>query len=201
MFNFNAKFDADLLFCSLCHFECDGHKVHILTEQHLPPLTSTVKSSLFTHAHSSPLSLAARLHRCHANCSCYIKNGWNFPRPMSYSYIYNLLWCYLFLRYAVRNATLVVEMRGYGSPWGGWQWKEEHALRRKHLGCITLEGGTGVQQAGRAFQAEGGARHGHFQGSMQPVRWRAVLEHAWSCWPSIPVPAPHIPGPSKPLSQ
>ena len=35
------------------------------TQWHLPPpLTSTVKSSLFTHAHSSPLSLAARLHGC-----------------------------------------------------------------------------------------------------------------------------------------
>ena len=37
--------------------------VHMLTQQCLPPpLTSTVKSSLFTHAHSSPLSLAAKLH-------------------------------------------------------------------------------------------------------------------------------------------
>ena len=35
------------------------------------PLTSAVKSSLFTHAHSSPLSLAARLHQCHANHSHY----------------------------------------------------------------------------------------------------------------------------------
>ena len=29
-----------------------------------PPLTSTVKSSLFAHAYFSPLSLAVRLHRC-----------------------------------------------------------------------------------------------------------------------------------------
>ena len=42
------------------HFECDGHTVHMLTQWCLPPpLTSTVKVSLFTHAHSSPLSLAA----------------------------------------------------------------------------------------------------------------------------------------------
>ena len=67
MFKLNVKFDADSLFYSLSHFECDGHTVHMLTQQHLPPpLTSTVKSSLFTHAHSSPLSLAARLHRCRA---------------------------------------------------------------------------------------------------------------------------------------
>ena len=64
MFKLNTKFDADSLLYSLSHFECDGHTVHMLTQQHLPPpLTSTVKSSLFTHAHSSPLSLAARLHR------------------------------------------------------------------------------------------------------------------------------------------
>ena len=34
-------------------------------------LVSTVKSSLFTHVHSSPLSLAARLYRCYTNSSCY----------------------------------------------------------------------------------------------------------------------------------
>ena len=51
-----------------------------------PPLTSTVKSSLFTHAHSSPLSLAARLHQCHLNCSRYINNGWTFSGQTS-SYI------------------------------------------------------------------------------------------------------------------
>ena len=60
MLELNAKFDADLLFSSLSHFECDSHTVHMLTHWHLlPPLTSTVKSSLFIHAHSSPLSLAA----------------------------------------------------------------------------------------------------------------------------------------------
>ena len=64
MFKLNAKFDVDSLLYSLSHFECDGHTVHMLTQWCLlPPLTSTVKSSLFTHAHSSPLSLAARLHR------------------------------------------------------------------------------------------------------------------------------------------
>ena len=33
----------------------------------LPPLTSIVKSSLLKHVHSSPLSLAARLHRWSCN--------------------------------------------------------------------------------------------------------------------------------------
>ena len=63
MFKPNAKFDADSLLYSLSHFECDGHTVHMLSQWRLPPpLTSTVKSSLFTHVHSSPLSLAARLY-------------------------------------------------------------------------------------------------------------------------------------------
>ena len=80
MFKFNIKVDTDSLLYSLSHFECDSHTVHMLTPQHLrPSLTSTVKSSLFTHAHSSLLSLAARLHRCHANC-CYINNGWTSSR-------------------------------------------------------------------------------------------------------------------------
>ena len=71
MFKLNTKFDADSLLCSLCHFECDDHTVHMLTQQHLPPpLTSTVKLSLFTNAHSSPLSLAARLHWSCVNHSC-----------------------------------------------------------------------------------------------------------------------------------
>ena len=51
-----------------------------------PPLTSRVKSPLSTHAHSSPLSLAARLYQCHANCSCYINSGWTFSGQTSYIY-------------------------------------------------------------------------------------------------------------------
>ena len=79
MFKLNAQFDADSLLFLLSHFECDDHTVHMLTQQHLsPPLTSTVMSSLFTHVHSSPLSLAARLHQCHTNCSCDINSGWTF---------------------------------------------------------------------------------------------------------------------------
>ena len=38
MFKFNAKCDAGLLLCSLSHFECAGHTVHILTQcLRLPP--------------------------------------------------------------------------------------------------------------------------------------------------------------------
>ena len=64
-FKLYAKVDADSLLCSLSHFECNGDTVHMLTQRCLlHPLTSTVKLSLFTHEHSSPFSLAARLHRC-----------------------------------------------------------------------------------------------------------------------------------------
>ena len=74
----NANCDADSLLSLLSHFECDGHTVHMLTEGHLPPpLTSTVQSSLFTHVHSSPLTLAARLYH-------YIDNGLAFSRQTLY---------------------------------------------------------------------------------------------------------------------
>ena len=65
---------------NLMQILCSIHSViWMLTQRHLPPpLTSTVKSSLFMHAHSSPLSLAARLHWCRANDSPYINNGWTF---------------------------------------------------------------------------------------------------------------------------
>ena len=86
MFKLNAKLDTDLLLYLLSHFECDGHTVLMLTQWYLlPPLTSTVKLSLFTHAHSSPVSLAARLHWCHANWSRYTNNGWTFSRQTSYT--------------------------------------------------------------------------------------------------------------------
>ena len=87
MFKLNTKFDAGLLLYSLSHFECNGHTVHTLTQWCLlSPLTRTVKSLLFMHAHSSALSLAARLHRCHANHSCYINNGWTFSRKTIYTH-------------------------------------------------------------------------------------------------------------------
>ena len=43
-----------------------------------------VQLSLFTHVHSSPLSLAARLHICHTNHFHYIDNGWTFSGQTSY---------------------------------------------------------------------------------------------------------------------
>ena len=80
MFKLNAKFYADSLLYLLSHFECDGHTVHMLTQRCLLPLvTSIVKSSLFMHVHSSPLSLAARLYQSYINRSFHINNGWTFP--------------------------------------------------------------------------------------------------------------------------
>ena len=77
MFKLPTKGETDSLLCLLSHFECDSHTVHMLTQQCLPPpLSSTVKSSLFTHAHSSPLSLAASLYQGRTNHSHYVNNGW-----------------------------------------------------------------------------------------------------------------------------
>ena len=87
MFKLHAKFDADSLLYSFSHFERDSYTVQILIQWCLPPpLNSTVKLSLFTHAHSSPPSLDARLHQCHSNCSCYINSGWTFSgKPLVYN--------------------------------------------------------------------------------------------------------------------
>ena len=97
MFKLNAKFIA-----LLSHFEQDSHTVHMLTQWCLPPpLTSTAKSSLFTHVHSSPLSLAARLHQSRTNCSHYINNGWTL-------YTYALYPCILESQYIwIKRITFV----------------------------------------------------------------------------------------------
>ena len=58
----------------------------MLTQQRLaPPLTSPVQLSLFTHAHSSPLSLAARLHWYCTTRSHYINNGCTFSWQTLYT--------------------------------------------------------------------------------------------------------------------
>ena len=79
MFKLNTKFDT-----LLAHFECDSHTVHMLSQWCLPPPpTSTVKSSLFTHGHSSLLSLAGRLHQCCAKHS-HTNNRWTFSGQTLY---------------------------------------------------------------------------------------------------------------------
>ena len=91
MFKLSAKSDAD----SQSFWMQWPHSTHAPSmASTAPPLTSTVKLSLFTHAHSSPLSLAARLHRCCTNCSRYINNGWTFSGDLIYHLI-NLFFTHL----------------------------------------------------------------------------------------------------------
>ena len=66
-------------------------QVHLLT-QLLLSLTSSVKSSLFAHVHSSPFSLAPRLHWGHSRSSHYINNGWTFFGQTSYILATLFLW-------------------------------------------------------------------------------------------------------------
>ena len=90
MFRLNTKCDADSLLSLLSHFQCDGHTAHTLIQWHpQPSLTSAVQSSLFMHVHSRPLTLAARLHGCCTNHSCYINNGWTFSGQSSYMHLKN----------------------------------------------------------------------------------------------------------------
>ena len=90
MFKLNATLGAGLLLYLLSHFECNSHTVHMLTQWHLP---SPVKLSLFMHARSSPLALAARLHRYRTNYSHHINNGWTFSGQTSYTDMSSLLPC------------------------------------------------------------------------------------------------------------
>ena len=73
--------------CSTCSFWMrQPHSAHAYQWCLRPPLTNTAKSSVFTHANSSPLSLAARLHRCPTNHSRYINHDWTFSGQTSYIY-------------------------------------------------------------------------------------------------------------------
>ena len=82
VFKVKAKSDANSLLYLLSHFECNDHTIHMLTQWRLPPpLTNTVQLLLFTHVHSNPLSLAAKLYWCRTNCSHYINIGWSFSGP------------------------------------------------------------------------------------------------------------------------
>ena len=91
------------------------------------PLWSTVKSSLFTHVHSSPLSLAARLHRCHTNHSHYTDNGWTFSGQTSYNCQNSSNWtCEVYCH----------DPWGVGVPeWGQWEIrKEQHKQFKEKQG-------------------------------------------------------------------
>ena len=91
--------------------------------------------SIAVHAHSSPLSLAARLHRCHANHSCYINCGWTFSGQISYLILLKnqSFWrsgkCSYSAQFKVEAALL-----WNSQPWFSWLtavyrqlWKEKNA--------------------------------------------------------------------------
>ena len=106
------------LIAALSYFECDSHTVHMFTQCHLsPPLTSKVKLSLFTHAHSSSLSLAARLHGCHINHSVTLTMAGLFPDSLYTqllfvnSYPFNVSWA----KYLVKWLKFII----YIQPWAG----------------------------------------------------------------------------------
>ena len=62
----------------------------------LPLLTSTVKSSLFTHVHSSPCSLAARLQGCHVTILIILTIvGLFLDKLHTYKYTYKVCKGYL----------------------------------------------------------------------------------------------------------
>ena len=69
--------ECSCLMQNLMHIHCSTqsfwmrqpHSTHAHSLASTTPLTSTANSSLFTHAHSSPLSSAAGLCRCRTNSS------------------------------------------------------------------------------------------------------------------------------------
>ena len=70
MFQLNAKFNADsLLFYLLILNAMATQCTCLLNSIYCPHWLVQCSRSFFTHAHPGPLSLAARLHRCHTNHS------------------------------------------------------------------------------------------------------------------------------------
>ena len=115
MFKLSAKFDAELFLYSLSHFECNDYTAHVLTQWCLPPpLTSAVKLSLFMHVHSSPLSLAASLHRYVQTTAITLTMVWLFlDRFHIYAvctYIYKWIYIniHLYMFYHIKLLTITI---------------------------------------------------------------------------------------------
>ena len=140
MFKLKAKFDAYSLLSSLSHFEHAGHTVHKLTPRCLlPPLTSTVKSSLFTNAHSSPISLAARLCWCCTNHCLHVNNGWTFSGHTWHicAYVYHRVQIF---KYCNKTYLCKCSPKSENSIWevnGGINNKSFWVLRDKEVREIT----------------------------------------------------------------
>ena len=104
MFKLNVKFVADSLLHSSVIFNVTAPQYTCSLNG--IPLTGTVKSSLFTHAHSSPLSLAARLHQCCTNSSRHTNSGWTFPGQTLYINIWGLHCSFSFLFFLFKGCTV-----------------------------------------------------------------------------------------------
>ena len=98
MFKFNRKFDADFC-CTQSSWMWWPPSTHAHSTASIAPLTSTVKSSLFTHVYSSSLSLAARVHWCHASHFVTLTMAGLFPDrtcisiyPYVYAYVVLFVW-------------------------------------------------------------------------------------------------------------
>ena len=61
------------------------HSTHAHSTVSTTPTDQYSEVILLMHVHSSPLALAARLHRCPGNGSCYINNGWTFSVQTLYN--------------------------------------------------------------------------------------------------------------------
>ena len=83
MFKLNVKFDVD-------SFSTCSVSLNATATQYTCSLYGIYRPHWLVQwsCHCSlmgiPVSLAARLHRCHANRSCYMNNAWPFPRQISY---------------------------------------------------------------------------------------------------------------------
>ena len=117
-FKLNTQSDPDLLLYLLSHFECDHHTVHMLTNGiYCPHWLSAVMSSLFTHAHSSPLSLASGSQWCRTNHSRYINNGWTFSTQTLYVPIDTILsWTHFLFLATLRSKSREVFQFTYWKP-------------------------------------------------------------------------------------
>ena len=89
-----SKEECSSLTQNLMQIRCSTHSVilNAMATQHTCSLSSIYHphwlvhwSCHCSHTHSSPLSLPARLHWCHANHSHYIKSGWTFSGQALYS--------------------------------------------------------------------------------------------------------------------
>lgn len=90
IFKFWTKIDAHL---SICLCKCDGHTVHILTQDiHLYSCSHTFM--VYTYAQKGPLWLAAK-------CSLDIDNGWILYRQTMNTCVWSFYWLYTIMNISV----------------------------------------------------------------------------------------------------